>query len=579
MWVGSLGGSHAKNNIEMRKMGKKHGWCFGGEYYGRYLQDILNGDELYFVQLNGTPVAVHVIRLEGDDSRNRKRYEDELGFFSVEEAKYPQNEDAIYDIEDFLKGNNTKIAKNNRRPRSRSRRNRRSRSSAKSNPDVYSPDVELLIAKKAVLSAARAARGESRLSVRRQFISFRELDETLHNMNKRGGKRRTIGEIVERWARENLKSIKARDMFRAELARASAELRRNLRGIMAIPPQRPGEKVDPREEAVNLVVSMGKPLHQVLPDAHDQERSRQRTLSGWQNTPESPEGAVIDPAGQLAKAAKILGWTHLPPQQHMEQTEWVCAAEPDAEKCKSLTIWEKAGDAPDEYFGETWQETKHVADPLWWYDLNVMPYASRDEVRQRLGAEWVHTANKHDARSFFGDIAAHPSATLDWLDQRTPSRKAVEKSLRKYVASLPVSHDYSERPTPRWVQRLNGHHAEDENEVKAIGRRYGWCFGGVHNAGYLSMIDADHELYFAMIKNRPVAIFIKRGTQGETYDADLNRWSAADIYEDEFGPFALTEAKFPQNDEAINDVKALLRGMEYSSGIGAKKPRSRRRRR
>jgi hypothetical protein len=291
----------------------------------------------------------------------------------------------------------------------------------------------------------------------------------------------------------------------------------------------------------------------------------------------------------VAEAAKLLGWKRLPPLHHGEQTHWVCAAEPDEEKCKRVIVFEKVpispldmGEMDDDDLPEDGNYpvgVQYVREPLWWYDLNVMPYSAKDEVRSRLGADWVYTANKHDARRFFGDIAAHPSATLDWLDERTPSRRAVEKSLRNFVATLPVSHDYSARPTPRWIERLKGHHVENENEVKVGGKRYGWCFGGIHNATYMAMIDDDHELYFAMVRDRPVAIFIKRDTQGQTYDADLNQWSAASIYQDEYGPFALIEAKYPHNDEAIRDVKAVLRGMEYTPDYGGKTKKTIRRRR
>jgi hypothetical protein len=564
MWVEEMDGRHVLNERDLRAVGKPNGWCFGSSYAAKYLNDLKNGYDLYFLTLNGRPTAVWVDRKEKRHRRG-KVYYDEVGPFVLKEAKYPRNAEAIYDMREALEGN--LLLEN---------------TEAKTNPDRYPPDVESLIAEYAVLQAARATLGASSRSTNEKLRSFRELTEAIKRLKGKRGKRHTLEKVVEKWARSNLRANADRNMFREELARASARLRRDVRGITALPPKpfmddessEDGENIDLRREAVRLVYGEKKPFHQAYPEVIDEERQyRLQAARGRAGLDEDGFDPSAE-AGRVAKAAKRMGWKRLPPLHHGEQTHWVCAAEPDEEKCKRVIVYEKVPLSPadmGEMDGDDQPEdgqykvgVQYVREPFWWYDLNVMPYQSQEEVRSRLGADWVYMANKHDARRFFGDIAAHPSAALDWLDQRKPSRKAVDTKLRDFIKKLPVSHDYSARPTPRWIERLEGHHVENENEVKVGGKRYGWCFGGIHNATYMAMIDDDHELYFATVKNRPVAIFIKRDTQGQTYDADLNKWSAASIYQDEYGPFALIEAKYPQNDEAINDLKALMGKMKYS---------------
>ena len=579
MWVEEMGGRHVLNERDLRAVGKPNGWCFGSTYAAKYLNDLKDGHDLYFLKLNGRLTAVWVDRKE---QRHRwgEEYYDEIGPFVLTEAKYPFNAEAIYDMREALHGNLLLEG-----------------TEARANPDKYPPDVESFIAEYAVLQAARATLGASSRSTNEKLRSFRELTEAIKGLKGKRGKRHTLEKVVEKWARSNLRANADRNMFREELARAAAKLRRDVRGITALPPKpfmddessEDGENTDPRREALRLVYREKKPFHQAYPKQIDDERRYRLQVARGRAGLDEDGFDPSEDAGRVVEAAERLGWKRLPPLHHGEQTHWVCAAEPDEEKCKKVIVYEKVRISPLD-MGEMDTEdqpedsqykagVKYVREPLWWYDLNVMPYASQEEVLSRLGADWVYKANKHDARRFFGDIAAHPAAALDWLDQRKPSRRAVEKGLRNFVSKIPVSHDYSSRPTPQWVERLNGHHVENENEVIHGGKRYGWCFGGIHNAAYMAMIDDDHELYFAMVKDQPVAIFIKRDTQGQTYDADLNQWSAASVYQDEYGPFALIEAKYPHNDEAIRDVKALLRRMVYEPDYGVKKKTTKRRRR
>jgi hypothetical protein len=516
----------------MRKMGKEHGWCFGGEYYGRYLQDILNGEELYFVQLNGMPVAVHVIRLEGDDTRNRKRYEDELGFFSVQEAKYPQNDDAIYDIEDFLKKNGTKIAKSNRVSRSRSRRNRRSRPGAKSNPDTYDPETEYILALASVNHAARATmekQSSSRTQIDRAITSLRSsLQKTKRRKNDRYSFRGEA-KTVAKWASANLKSAEARDEFRKQLVTHLESNRQVIRGIQGLP-------ADQREDVLlTLLARSGDAEPTTYSELMIEIRPAPEYLG------KKKLRAQARSIRKQEEAARLLGYTALQFEAEGELAKWVCAASPDPEACAFLEIDTGSWQGPDLY----------VKEPLWWYDLGIMPSGRAEEIRSRLGAEWVYTANKYNAKRFFTDVAYHPDLALGWMESRKPSRKAVEKSLRKLVESQPRKHDFTDRRAPKWVKRLNGRHVTDDIDLSRVGKHHGWCFGGGHAARYLEKIVQGQELYFLQLKRDGplVAVHIER--------TGINMVDPPE-YEDENGPFNLIEAKYPQNAEAMPDMRKAL---------------------
>lgn len=98
-FIRQAGGRHVDNEIEIRVMGRQNGWCFGSSHYASHLTEIVENDyHLYFIPHPEGTIAVYGQFQEPEVLRQSKRVDylpTEFGSFRLDEAKFPQNEEAI----------------------------------------------------------------------------------------------------------------------------------------------------------------------------------------------------------------------------------------------------------------------------------------------------------------------------------------------------------------------------------------------------------------------------------------------------------------------------------------------------
>jgi hypothetical protein len=149
-----LGASHAKNSHEMRKYGKRNGWCFGtGALAKQHRENINAGKErLYFGidPMTKQPVAVNTHFMTPENVReNDFVLLESIGAPSgmvevVVEAKYPKNGEAFNDLEeeyfDYNLARQEAKTNSSDRRRRKKRLPRRSRYSRRNGNDSPVPD-------------------------------------------------------------------------------------------------------------------------------------------------------------------------------------------------------------------------------------------------------------------------------------------------------------------------------------------------------------------------------------------------------------------------------------------------------
>ena len=96
-FISAAGGHHVKDEVELREVGRKHGWCFGSSHFSTHLEEIDSGRRnLYFMPSKKGLIAVYGFFGEPEGYwYSKKPVHTELGDFNIVEAKFPQNEQAI----------------------------------------------------------------------------------------------------------------------------------------------------------------------------------------------------------------------------------------------------------------------------------------------------------------------------------------------------------------------------------------------------------------------------------------------------------------------------------------------------
>jgi hypothetical protein len=234
--------------------------------------------------------------------------------------------------------------------------------------------------------------------------------------------------------------------------------------------------------------------------------------------------------GRQLEAARKLGYEALPGWNFGERALWRCVA-PENHLCGSAEI----------------DGTLYVKHPDHWADMSAYPTPHPGKEFNR----WIYLAKKHKNLAFpTYFLSGRREAVEEWLRNRTPSRKALEGKLKKFVANLPVTHDFRNYPVPEWVLHFGGRHIANDAELQVVGRRNGWCFGSSHYASHLQeLIDEDSYLYLIPHPDGLIALKLLRegGRKGLSFPNDLDQ------------TFAFYEAKFPNNEEATPAVKMLWR--------------------
>jgi hypothetical protein len=230
------------------------------------------------------------------------------------------------------------------------------------------------------------------------------------------------------------------------------------------------------------------------------------------------------------EAARKLGYKAMPGWNFGEPTQWRCVA-PENHLCGSAKI----------------DGTLYVKHPDHWADMSAYPTPHPGEEFN----QWIYLAEKHKNRAFpTYFLSGRREAVEEWLRNRTPSRKALEGKLKKFVAKLPVAHDFRSYPVPEWVSHFGGRHIANDAELQVVGRRNGWCFGSTHYASHLQeLIDEESYLYLIPHPDGLIALKLLRegGRKGLAFPNDFDQ------------TFGFYEAKFPDNAEATPAVKMLWR--------------------
>lgn len=105
-FVRQAGGRHVENEVELRVVGRQNGWCFGSTHYANHLTEIEKyGYHLFFIpHPRGTIALYGQFVDEPSDSTFTTTISTEIGFFEVEEAKFPGNKEAIPTVERIARG-------------------------------------------------------------------------------------------------------------------------------------------------------------------------------------------------------------------------------------------------------------------------------------------------------------------------------------------------------------------------------------------------------------------------------------------------------------------------------------------
>jgi hypothetical protein len=257
------------------------------------------------------------------------------------------------------------------------------------------------------------------------------------------------------------------------------------------------------------------------------------------------EGRRIEKGERITRAAKMLGYKRVGERSHFgEETDWQCLApEPDRdEKCRSA------------WGSEDGRDALYAKDPNWWVDFGRYPDPDPEEDLY----PWLLLAKKHDFRSLPDYFSPKSRDVVEkWLRSRKPSRKALERKLPRFFATLPSEYDFSDRAVPDFVRQAGGRHVENEVELRVVGRQNGWCFGSTHYANHLTEIEEyGSHLYFIPHPRGTIALY---GRFNESWDDgdddDL-------VIPTEIGIFQMEEAKFPGNEEAIPTVLRIAYGYQ-----------------
>ena len=277
------------------------------------------------------------------------------------------------------------------------------------------------------------------------------------------------------------------------------------------------------------------------------QRLKRLRLNPLEYVEEEPEGGWPEPSGQEPVYERTRGdelydqgWTALSGDRNTEYghvpTAYVCVAPP--EDCAHE--WTVRGGNLD---------TQFVEKPESWMDFSL--FDSPWPTPELNG--WLLLVNKLGFGQFFSLWNQNPEAAAAWLSQRTPSRKGLEWKFRKYMEGLKPRFDFRSRPLPMWVveQQIGnqvGRHVADDYDLRALGKKHGWCFGAGSFTPYLKGIVRGNRLYFLPHRRGLIAALVKPD-DGVT---------AGFPFSDELGDWVLTEAKFPQNKPANRVVLGMI---------------------
>ena len=215
---------------------------------------------------------------------------------------------------------------------------------------------------------------------------------------------------------------------------------------------------------------------------------------------------------KTVKAAEKLGWKQMPLWRSDKECKWIQVG-PVGESFKlSWCVLSK--------------------DPNSWFDISSL---GLNEAPEWL-MPWLQLANKHKVLKFATMWQRDPLLVSQWLQAKRPSRKALEKTLPKFVAGLPTEYNWGKRPVPDFIEYAGGWHCRNEEELRNLGAKNGWCFGSGHHATYTTNIQAGDELFFIPHKEGLIAAHRKQGI-----------WA---------------EIRFPHNEDASETLDVLIEDYE-----------------
>jgi hypothetical protein len=234
---------------------------------------------------------------------------------------------------------------------------------------------------------------------------------------------------------------------------------------------------------------------------------------------------------RIHAALKERGWGFLPNLDCEEDTNWACLGA----DCRSLTV-----EGTSWVEGISWADPggKWVTKPEDWEDLGRWAGAVPKSLYP-----WILLSNKikFSLRERWNQ---NPKKVAAWLASRRPSRKALERKLDKYLVTLPTQHNWEGRKIPPWIASLGGWHAQNEHEMRTIGRPNHWCFGSTHHGVYADRItNSGESLYFIPGPEGLISLHTRTGSEDNWRD-----W---------------VEVMHPKNKDATRDLRAMKANVKH----------------